>query len=93
MLKQLDRVIDQVDVLCISDQLRFGCITPAIREKIISFGQKGKMVVVDSRDRIKEFKNVMLKPNEIEGYRAVYGTTIPDDRSKNKMQTIVHIMS
>lgn len=78
LLKQLDRIIDQVDVLCISDQLRFGCITPAIREKIISFGQKGKMVVVDSRDRIKEFKNVMLKPNEIEGYRAVYGTAITD---------------
>lgn len=84
LLRQLEKIIDQIDVLCISDQLNFGCITPAIREKIISFGQSGKMVVVDSRDRIREFRSVTLKPNEIEGYRAVYGTTIPDDRSKNK---------
>ena len=84
LLKRLDKIIDQVDVLCVADQLRFGCITPAIREKIISFGQKGKIIVVDSRDRIKEFKNVILKPNEIEGYRAVYGTAIPDKTSKNK---------
>lgn len=84
LLKHLDRIIDQIDVLCVSDQLRYGCITPVIREKIIYFGQKGKMVVVDSRDRIREFKNVILKPNEIEGYRAVYGTVIPSERDKNK---------
>ena len=73
LLSRLDEIIDKVDVLCVADQLRFGCITPKIRQRIISLGQKGKMIVVDSRDRIKEYKNVILKPNEVEGYKAVYG--------------------
>ncbi|HHV96277.1 MAG TPA: sugar kinase [Clostridiaceae bacterium] len=76
LLSRLDEIIDKVDVLCVADQLRFGCITPKIRQRIISLGQKGKMIVVDSRDRIKEYKNVILKPNEVEGYKAVYGEAV-----------------
>lgn len=67
-LKTLD-----VDVLCVSDQLKYGCITPKIREEIMRRSKEGLMVVADSRDRIGLYTDVYLKPNEIEGYRAVHG--------------------
>lgn len=67
-LQQLD-----VDILCVSDQLKYGCITPKIREQIMSMAENGLKVIADSRDRIGLYTGVYLKPNEIEGYRAVYG--------------------
>lgn len=83
LLRQLDKIIDDVDVLCVSDQLLFGCITPQVRERINTYGLHGKKVVVDSRDRISMYKNVTLKPNEIEGFKAVHNTFPPKDISLN----------
>lgn len=54
------------DVLLVSDQLKFGCITEKVREKICGIGASGKPVIVDSRDRIALYHNVIVKPNEIE---------------------------
>jgi rfaE bifunctional protein kinase chain/domain len=59
------------DVLCVSDQFSFGCVTPLVRKEILSLARKGKKIVVDSRERIGLFKGVTLKPNEVEGLRAV----------------------
>lgn len=59
------------DVVCVSDQFAFGCITSLVRKEIISLAREGKRVVVDSRERIGLFKHVTLKPNEVEGLRAV----------------------
>lgn len=73
LLELLEQVAGTADVLCVSDQLNYGCITPAVREKIIGFAKQGKRVIVDSRDRISLYTDVILKPNEVEGARAVYG--------------------
>lgn len=62
-----------VDILCVSDQLKYGCVTSRIREEILKLAQNGLKVIVDSRDRIGLYSGVYLKPNEIEGYRAIYG--------------------
>ncbi len=59
------------DVICVSDQFSFGCITPLVRKEIISLAREGKRVVVDSRERIGLFRGVTLKPNEVEGLRAI----------------------
>lgn len=67
----LEEVSNEIDVLCVVDQMRFGCITPTVRNKIIELSTKGLKVVVDSRDRIGLYKNVILKPNEMEAYRAL----------------------
>lgn len=63
--------LDQADydVLLVSDQLKFGCITEKVREKICGIGASGKTVLVDSRDRIGLYKNVIVKPNEVEAAR------------------------
>jgi D-glycero-beta-D-manno-heptose-7-phosphate kinase len=71
LMELLCQCAGDVDVICISDQLQYGCITPIIREKIISLAKEGLRVVVDSRDRIGLYNGVILKPNEVEGMRAV----------------------
>lgn len=73
LIHMFEQSIGNVDVLCVSDQFHFGCITPAVRERIVAFAGEGLKVVVDSRDRIGPYKGVLLKPNEVEGMKAVYG--------------------
>ena len=68
----------QCDALCVCDQLPFGCVTPAVRERICQLGQGGMMVIVDSRDRIGLYKDVIVKPNELEACRTL-NQPIPDD--------------
>ena len=71
VIKELDRAAQSADVLCVSDQLQNGCITAAVREKIVALAGAGLRVVVDSRYRIGLFPGCMLKPNEVEGAAAV----------------------
>jgi len=69
----LEKLAKRIDVLCVCDQMPFGCITSAVREKIITLGKKGLTVIVDSRDRIGLYTDVIVKPNEIESARAFQG--------------------
>jgi bifunctional ADP-heptose synthase (sugar kinase/adenylyltransferase) len=71
LLEQLMKCAGYIDVLCVSDQLQFGCITDVVREKIIHLAKEGLKVIVDSRDRIGLYSGVTLKPNELEGTRAL----------------------
>lgn len=71
LITLLGHIAPTIDVLCVSDQMKYGCITPAVRMKIMDLARHGLMVVVDSRDRIAFYKGVILKPNDVEGFRAV----------------------
>ena len=77
ILKALDAVAKKVDVLCVCDQMPFGCITGKVRERIVALGKAGLKVFVDSRDRIGLYSGVVVKPNEIESARVFEGK-IPD---------------
>ena len=70
VLDALDAMAAEVDVICVSDQMKFGCITPTVRKKLSALGSLGKTIIVDSREHISEYKNVTVKPNEIEASRA-----------------------
>ena len=74
LLANMDRLVKELDVLCVSDQLAYGCITPVIRQQIIKYALEGLTVVVDSRDRIGLYRGVTVKPNEIEGWRVIHGS-------------------
>lgn len=74
---RLSCISRKVDVLCVCDQLRYGSITPFIREIIIELGRQGLRVIVDSRDNIGFFTDVTVKPNEVEAYRAVHSSGDP----------------
>ena len=71
---RLDKIVGDLDILCVSDQLMYGCVTPAIRRQIMRYAGEGLKVIVDSRDKLGEYKGVIMKPNEIEGWRIVHGS-------------------
>jgi rfaE bifunctional protein kinase chain/domain len=77
LLSKLDQVVRDIDVLCVSDQLLFGCLTPAVRQHIVHYAADGLKVIVDSRNRVGEYRGVIMKPNEIEAWRVVQGTNLP----------------
>lgn len=77
LLVNLDKIVKDLDILCVSDQLIYGCVTPAIRQRIMEYAANGLKVVVDSRDRIGLYQGVIMKPNEIEGWRVVNGSDTP----------------
>jgi rfaE bifunctional protein kinase chain/domain len=81
IIRQLDAVAKEIDVLCVCDQMPYGCITPAVRQKIIELGRMGLTVIVDSRDRIGLYEDVIVKPNDIEACRAlgVKHVTTPEE--------------
>ena len=70
ILCALETMAKQTDVICVSDQMKYGCITPAVRKRLSQLGAEGKTVIVDSRDHAGAYTNVTIKPNEIEASRA-----------------------
>jgi len=66
----LDKEATSLDILCISDQLPFGVVTERVRDFISTLARKGLTVVADSRYNIGLYKDVILKPNELEGASA-----------------------
>ena len=79
LLAALDAAAPGLDVLCVSDQFAFGCITPALRQRIAHHAARGLRVLVDSRDQIGAFEGVFLKPNGLEAKRAAGAAADPDD--------------
>ena len=65
ILKEIQLEAEKADVIAVSDQFKFGIITPKIR-MLLSELSKTKPVIVDSRERINEYRGVIIKPNEIE---------------------------
>lgn len=70
LLEMLQKSAQGADLLIVCDQLQNGCITPRIQEKIELLGRT-MPVLVDSRNRIGQFRHVMVKPNEIEVCKAL----------------------
>ena len=73
LLAALDEAAPGLDVLCVSDQLKYGCITPRVRERLCRLSEAGLTVIVDSRDRAALYRHVVVKPNEVEASRAFAG--------------------
>lgn len=78
ILSALDMMAEQADVICVSDQMKYGCITQAVRNKLSMLGKAGKIIIVDSRDHADAYENVTVKPNEIEASRAFGDGSVMD---------------
>ena len=65
VLDALNDTARNVDVIAVADQLKFGIVTEKIRERLSEIGIM-LPVIVDSRDRAGLYKNVIIKPNEVE---------------------------
>jgi rfaE bifunctional protein kinase chain/domain len=70
IVDNLIRMAEEVQAICVSDQFFNGCITEKVREVINQLASSGVTVIVDSRDRITKYRNVILKPNEVESVKA-----------------------
>lgn len=70
ILAALENAARDLDVICVSDQMLYGCITPAVRAYLSELGRNGKTVIVDSRYRAADYHHVTVKPNEVEAVRA-----------------------
>lgn len=79
LLEQLELALEQVDVVVVADYMRCGVISEAVRARLCAAGQAGKTVVVDSRDHIAAYHDVLLKPNEVELAQALGWETPPLD--------------
>ncbi len=79
LLALLDEVAGKADVLCVCDQMPFGCVTEAVRDRLCEMGRAGLRVFVDSRDRIGLYSGVTVKPNEIEAARLFKGAVKASD--------------
>ena len=73
LIDALKEAAKELDVLCVCDQMKNGCVTKWVREAITELAEEGLTVIVDSRDQIGEYKNVIVKPNDIEASRAQGG--------------------
>lgn len=62
----LDAMAARCDIIAVTDQLPFGVIGDEVRRKLTHWAAQGKIVVVDSRERIGLFRGVIVKPNEVE---------------------------
>lgn len=71
VIESLARVAGEIDVLCVSDQFKYGVVTDRVREYVCSLAAAGLRVVVDSRDRIALYRDCILKPNLQEAQRAL----------------------
>lgn len=78
ILSALDEMAKQTDVICVSDQMKYGCITPSVRKRLSQLGKSGKTVIVDSRDHADAYEGVTVKPNEIEASRAFGDGSVMD---------------
>lgn len=70
VLHALNAAAPELDVICVSDQMLYGCITPVVRDRLSELGAARKTIIVDSRYRASDYKNVTVRPNEMEAVRA-----------------------
>jgi bifunctional ADP-heptose synthase (sugar kinase/adenylyltransferase) len=78
LVSALTEVWPRVDALLVLDQVSeadCGVVTARVRERLAELGEAnpGKLILVDSRERISLFRSVWLKPNQTECTRAVGG--------------------
>ena len=79
LIEALKAAAKELDILCVCDQMVNGCVSRRVREAVTELAEEGLTVVVDSRENIRLFKNVIVKPNDIEAARALGAEIAPDE--------------
>jgi bifunctional ADP-heptose synthase (sugar kinase/adenylyltransferase) len=88
VMDALTAVWPRVNALVVLDQVSeidCGIVTTAVRERLAGVGGSDpkKIILVDSREHIGEFRSVWLKPNEAEAIRAVPGVAAGPERARH----------
>lgn len=88
--------LPELDGLLVADQLDVnGVITGRVREALngLAADHPDKLLVVDSRQRIGLFRNMVLKPNRVEATAAVYPDRDPRAVARDELVQIAKILS
>src|SRR5262245_35949092 len=72
VLRNLEQTLPAMDTLIVLDQVSeedCGVVTAAVRDRLAQLGksQPSKFILADSRENIRKFRNVCVKPNAREG--------------------------
>jgi rfaE bifunctional protein kinase chain/domain len=81
LLKALEEQLDSLDTVLISDQMEEnGVITPHVRQHLSELADQHPNIslLVDSRQRIGLFRNMILKPNRLEALAAIQPDNDPN---------------
>lgn len=79
IIDKLNELSENVDVIAVCDQFKYGVISGRVRDELKKLALKGKKIIVDSRSKIGLFNNVIIKPNELEAMTVAYDGNIPED--------------
>ncbi|CAN7393044.1 PfkB family carbohydrate kinase [Paenibacillus sp. LjRoot153] len=85
LLEDLDRMAAHVDVIGVIDQVDNGVVNAAVLERLQYWSAQGKLIVVDSRNRISLFRGLIVKPNEVEVLRSINKNSILLQESQHEM--------
>lgn len=86
LLDRMETLLPASDAVIIADQVQernFGVVTDRVRKALAELAARypEKIFFVDSRTRIGEFANMIVKPNKFEAVDAVAGGARPDRHS------------
>jgi len=90
--KRLESLAAQADAVIVADQVQernCGIVTDALREFIADLAPRfpDTIFFADSRERIGEFKNIVIKPNRFEAIQAVEPDDKGDSSTSKAMQS------
>ena len=88
LLEEVEQAAKECELLVLCDQFAFGCVSEKLIERINELGEK-MPVLVDSRDRIGRYKNVIVKPNEVEACACL---GIPPVKTKGEMEQVARAL-
>lgn len=96
IMASIDELLPELDAIAIMDQLELdecGVVTRAVREMLADRAKKWPKVVfwADSRRRIRQFRNVIIKPNQFEAIGAetwLPGEEVPMSRLRQAVEEL-----
>jgi len=88
ILDHLEALLPAVDALLVADYQSYGVITPAVRARLCRAAADGLPVVVDSRDHIGDFRQAILKPNEVEAWALLDRAGSPRDATDDALAAV-----
>ncbi|MBQ0104775.1 MAG: carbohydrate kinase [Armatimonadetes bacterium] len=100
IIKNIKEVVPKMDAVVVADQVELkkpdcGTVTKRVRETLVEMAEKYPNIVfwVDSRMRMMLFENMVLKPNQEEGCKAVFGDNAeinPENTQKAGEELLKH---
>jgi rfaE bifunctional protein kinase chain/domain len=80
IIREIERVIPKVDAVILLDQVvrpDVGVLTARVRQAVCELARRHPDTIfyADSRGAAGEYRHVLIKPNESEGVRAIFGPT------------------